>query len=244
MTRGIAVSGHKESGKTTVVEGLVEELVERGYEVGTVKHIPIEGFTLDQEGTDTWRHAQAGSSEVVALSPDEVTTLQKRGAELEDIFLELTGLDFVVLEGFGGSEHVARIVVAENKEDAQELEDEYTIGFVGEGTGWTPTFSRKDASEIADFVEEKAVMFPGLLDCGDCGHDSCRDFVLAAIEEEAPKEGCSALRGSVELEVDGKRVALKSFVQDLIAETISGLVSSLKDSEGKKIRLEVERDGG
>lgn len=163
---------------------------------------------------------------------------------MEDILLEMTELDFVVVEGFAGSEHISRIVVAEKGEDAEKLADEYTIGFVGEELERAPTFDRYQASETADLVEEKAVMLPALTDCGDCGYDSCRDYVLNAIDGEAPKNGCLAMKGPVKLEIDGKRIGLKSFVEDLIGETVSGLVSSLKEGEGNKIHLEVEKNEG
>ncbi|MFB0500664.1 MAG: molybdopterin-guanine dinucleotide biosynthesis protein B, partial [Candidatus Hadarchaeaceae archaeon] len=58
LLRTIVIAGRKNSGKTKVIEGLVKELTSRGYSVGTVKHVPKQGFTLDQSGTDTWRHAQ------------------------------------------------------------------------------------------------------------------------------------------------------------------------------------------
>lgn len=244
MLRAIAISGYKGGGKTSAIENLVEELTDRGYRVGTIKHVPREDFTLDQPETDTWRHARAGSEKVIALSPEEVATLEKRGAELENLLLGIEDLDFVILEGFKSSENVARIVVSRDGEEAKDLEDEYTVGFVGEGKGEKPVLDPEDSSALADFVEEKAIMPVGGLDCGECGFGTCRDYVLAAIDGDAPKEGCVALKGSVSLSVDGKRVPLKPFVQDLIAKTLLGMLSSLKEGEGRKIELEVKRNEG
>jgi molybdopterin-guanine dinucleotide biosynthesis protein B len=49
----IAVTGFKDSGKTTAVEMLGRELVRRGYRVATVKHCH-HGFDLDRPGKDSW----------------------------------------------------------------------------------------------------------------------------------------------------------------------------------------------
>ncbi|MBI4472863.1 MAG: molybdopterin-guanine dinucleotide biosynthesis protein B, partial [Acidobacteria bacterium] len=59
--------GRSNSGKTTLIERLVPELVRAGYKVATVKHAG-HGFDLDTEGKDSWRHKRAGASSVIVLS--------------------------------------------------------------------------------------------------------------------------------------------------------------------------------
>lgn len=244
LVKAVVFSGHKESGKTTVVEDLVKELVNRDYKVGTIKHIPQKDFSLDTPETDTWRHARAGSEKVVALSPNEVATVDTKRPELEDILLQLGDMDFVILEGFHNSKNIARIIASRSEDDARKLDDEFTIGFIGKGYGEKPVFGLDESLEIADFVEERAVMVPGGLDCGECGFETCKDFVLAAINGKAAKDGCVALKGPVSLYVDEKRVPLKPFVQDLVAKTLAGMVSSLKSGDGNKIELRIEENEG
>ena len=53
--------GRSNSGKTTLIERVIPELVRAGYKVATVKHAG-HGFDLDTEGKDSWRHKQAGAS--------------------------------------------------------------------------------------------------------------------------------------------------------------------------------------
>jgi len=60
--------GRKNSGKTTVIEGLISELVKRPLRVASVKHIRKKGFSMDTEGKDTWRHSAAGANPVIAVS--------------------------------------------------------------------------------------------------------------------------------------------------------------------------------
>ncbi len=56
----VSVVGKSKSGKTTLIEKLIQELKSRGYRVATIKHIP-QGVSFDEPGKDSWRHLQAGS---------------------------------------------------------------------------------------------------------------------------------------------------------------------------------------
>jgi len=50
----ISIVGKSNSGKTTLLEKLIPELVKRGYRVATIKH-NVHGFDIDHEGKDSWR---------------------------------------------------------------------------------------------------------------------------------------------------------------------------------------------
>jgi len=65
--RVIGVAGWKNSGKTTLVERLVAELVARGLRVSTVKHAHHDA-DVDHQGTDSHRHRSAGASEVLLVT--------------------------------------------------------------------------------------------------------------------------------------------------------------------------------
>ena len=55
------VSAVSNTGKTTLMEKLIGEIVRRGYKVGAVKS-DCHGFEMDVPGKDSWRFAQAGAS--------------------------------------------------------------------------------------------------------------------------------------------------------------------------------------
>ena len=76
----VDVAGLKKSGKTTVVENIVQELSARGYKVGTLKKIHIPDFTIDQPGKDTFRHKQAGAQFVICLAPTEVALIKRQSS--------------------------------------------------------------------------------------------------------------------------------------------------------------------
>jgi molybdopterin-guanine dinucleotide biosynthesis adapter protein len=101
----IAAVGISKSGKTTTLEYLISALTQLGLRVGTVKHVHHTGFTMDTQGTNTWRYAQAGSKVIVAISPEEIDIIRKTNAELKDFnkvitMLEEENLDVVFIEGF------------------------------------------------------------------------------------------------------------------------------------------------
>jgi len=101
----IAAVGTSGSGKTTTLEYLVQHLSAEGYKIGSIKHVHHEGFTMDKEGTNTWRYAKAGSKVIVAISPEEIAILKKTDAALNDLgniiaLLEHEPLDIVFIEGF------------------------------------------------------------------------------------------------------------------------------------------------
>lgn len=99
----VSVVGKKKSGKTTLVERLVAELVRRGRRVGTIKH--GHEFDLDREGTDSWRHRAAGSRRTVLAGPDGCAVIGSwpDGAPAGPDALaarHLYDMDVVVVEGF------------------------------------------------------------------------------------------------------------------------------------------------
>ncbi|MGB4338922.1 MAG: molybdopterin-guanine dinucleotide biosynthesis protein MobB, partial [Bacillota bacterium] len=95
------MSGLHRSGKTTVVEHVVAELVRRGYAVGTVKSIHKEGFSIDRLGSNTHRHRMAGASMVTAVSDGETAVMMTRRASYQEI-LSWYDTDWVVIEGARG----------------------------------------------------------------------------------------------------------------------------------------------
>jgi molybdopterin-guanine dinucleotide biosynthesis protein MobB len=105
MVLVVAAVGTSGSGKTTTLEFLISHLSSEGYKIGAIKHIHREGFTIDREGSNTWRYTKAGSKVTVAISPMEIAILKKTDAALNDldqVIKLLTGeqLDVIFIEGF------------------------------------------------------------------------------------------------------------------------------------------------
>lgn len=122
----IAVVGMSNSGKTTTIEYLVSRLSKEGYKVGSIKHIHHENFSIDTPGTDTWRHAQAGSVVIAAVSPKETVIIKKTDAPINDLdqilrLFDKENLDLIFIEGLHSlctkRKDILKIITAKDPED-------------------------------------------------------------------------------------------------------------------------------
>ncbi len=66
--RVYGITGWKNTGKTTLTERLVTEIVGRGLRLATVKHAHHD-TEVDHPGRDSFRHRQAGAGQVIVASP-------------------------------------------------------------------------------------------------------------------------------------------------------------------------------
>lgn len=103
-----AISGYKNSGKTTLTVKLVEKLTEKGYRVATIKHDGHD-FEPDVPGTDSYRHRQAGAYGCAVFSDNRwmVVKAQPENNELriteKDLIQMFPEADIILLEGFKNS---------------------------------------------------------------------------------------------------------------------------------------------
>ena len=63
----IGLAGWSGAGKTTLLTRLIPQLVAQGLKVSTIKHAH-HAFDVDVPGKDSWRHREAGASEVLVSS--------------------------------------------------------------------------------------------------------------------------------------------------------------------------------
>ncbi|RVD35999.1 molybdopterin-guanine dinucleotide biosynthesis protein B, partial [Mesorhizobium sp. M8A.F.Ca.ET.023.02.2.1] len=106
--RVFGITGWKNSGKTTLTEKLVAELVRRGWKVSTVKHAHHD-FDIDKPGADSFRHRQAGATEVAIVSGNRWALMHElRGEDeppLDAILSRLAPCDIVLVEGYKREPH-------------------------------------------------------------------------------------------------------------------------------------------
>lgn len=99
----IGFAGWSGSGKTTLIEQVIGLLAGRGWVVSLVKHAH-HSFDIDHAGKDSWRHREAGCSEVLVSSERRWSlTRELRGAPeatLDELLARLSPCDLVLVEGF------------------------------------------------------------------------------------------------------------------------------------------------
>lgn len=102
------ITGWKNTGKTTLTERLVADMIARGLRVSTVKHAHHD-TDIDHEGRDSFRHRQAGAGQVIVASPVRWALMTElRGAPeppLADLLARLDTCDLVLVEGYKAHPH-------------------------------------------------------------------------------------------------------------------------------------------
>lgn len=148
--------GRSNSGKTTLIERLIPELVQAGYRVATVKHAG-HGFDLDTEGKDSWRHKRAGASTVVVLSkgslamfsdvPDDV-----RVEQIRDQYLDRK-IDLIIAEGWRSDDY-PKIVVIRDQLGEVPVSQEGLLAIVSNKPMEVsvPTFDPDDVKGLGEFI--------------------------------------------------------------------------------------------
>ncbi|MBL8539228.1 MAG: molybdopterin-guanine dinucleotide biosynthesis protein B [Betaproteobacteria bacterium] len=96
-------AGFSGSGKTTLIEALLPRFVMEGLRVSLVKHAHHE-FDIDRPGKDSYRHREAGATEVMLASAKRWVLMHElRNAaepELPELLARFAPCDLVLVEGF------------------------------------------------------------------------------------------------------------------------------------------------
>lgn len=161
----IGITGWKNSGKTTLTEKLVAELVLRGYRIATVKHAHHE-FDIDHEGRDSYRHRKAGASQVAVVSSKRWALIHELHGEteppLDAVIAKLAPSDLIIVEGYKREGHPKIEVRRQGAKDATPLAPgDPSIMAIASDTELDadnlPVFPLNDVTAIADFVSN---LFP------------------------------------------------------------------------------------
>jgi molybdopterin-guanine dinucleotide biosynthesis protein B len=154
----IGIVGWKNCGKTTLASALIRELSGRGLTVSSIKHAH-HGVDVDQPGTDSYKHREAGAQEVILAGGQRFAIMHElRGANeptLGELLSRLGPCDWVVVEGFKTHSHPKievhrqacdRAPLYPNDAGIIAVAADYAADFPG------PVFNTGDIAGIADFV--------------------------------------------------------------------------------------------
>ena len=151
-------AGYSGSGKTTLIERLIPLFTQRGVTVSLIKHAH-HTFDLDRPGKDSYRHREAGCTEVLVTSSRRWALIHElRGVPeppLQEHLKRLSPCDLVLVEGFKHSE-IPKLEVyrAEVGEPLIHPHDANVVAIATDKRLETklPQFDLSAPQPIADFV--------------------------------------------------------------------------------------------
>jgi molybdopterin-guanine dinucleotide biosynthesis protein B len=93
--------GHANTGKTTLIAGIINNLSARGYRLAAIKHA-AHGYEIDDRGKDSWQFFQAGANRVVVVGPESLTVHTRHDLEptLAELADTIRDVDLILVEGF------------------------------------------------------------------------------------------------------------------------------------------------
>ncbi|NPE06746.1 MAG: molybdopterin-guanine dinucleotide biosynthesis protein B [Asgard group archaeon] len=248
LTRFIGITGPKKSGKTTTIEALVPILQKKNLRIGTVKVAFRDvSIDVDQEHYDVIRHRQSSPKLTLFKSGIETVIFRNEKHSLREALKIISkDLDIVLLEGFKENlEGIPQITMLKEAGQEEEFIGDYTVALSS-----IPEFSIKSKhdlfiqyAKLADTVKEKALpLFPEL-DCEHCGYSTCQELMKEVIHGKKNMEDCVVLGiedSFVILKANDKNVPCKPFIQDLIKNVVSGILTSLKVEEEELSSVEIQ----
>lgn len=163
--RVFGLAGWSGSGKTTLMTRLLPALIARGISVSTIKHAH-HAFDVDQPGKDSYRHREAGATEVLISSERRWALMHElRGTAeppLEELLGHMAPVDLVIVEGFKRAAvpklevyraEVGKPMLAHEDSDIVAIASDLPIaGPMEIGGGALPRFALDDVGAIADFI--------------------------------------------------------------------------------------------
>ena len=158
------ITGWKNSGKTGLVERLVAHFVAEGLTVSTIKHAH-HSFDVDHPGRDSYRHRDAGASEVILSSRNRIAQMTElRGhsePDLGDLIARLRPVDLLLIEGYKSAPHPK--IEAHRAATGQPLiaPNDATIRAVASDTAPSvsvPVLPLDDTASIAAFIRAQLTL--------------------------------------------------------------------------------------
>jgi len=151
-------AGWSGSGKTTLIERVIPRFVAAGLKVSLIKHAHHR-FDVDHPGKDSFRHREAGCSEVLVTSGQRWALMHEtRGepeATLEEQIARMSPCDLLLIEGYKYYPlPKLEIFRAASGNPFLHPEDEYIVAVATDTPiqSRLPQFGLEDYDAIAAFV--------------------------------------------------------------------------------------------
>jgi molybdopterin-guanine dinucleotide biosynthesis adapter protein len=153
-------AGFSGSGKTTLIEQLIPRFRAHGLTVSLIKHAH-HSFDIDRPGKDSFRHREAGASEVLITSDQRWVLMHELRGEgepgLDEQLRRLSPCDLVLVEGYKRAP-IPKLEVHRPSHDRPLLHtaDPHIVAVASDGAVDTtlPVLDLNDYEAIVGFVLE------------------------------------------------------------------------------------------
>ena len=154
----VGLAGFSNSGKTTFLEKLIVELKSRGYLIGVIKH-SHHRVDIDEPGTDTWRHTQAGADVVALAAPGSISMVKKCQDDPlpEQVISMFSGVDLIIIEGYKRGKWPKIEVFQPGAAERPNISPTELLAVVCDeqpNPGSAPCLGFNDIAKAADLVEK------------------------------------------------------------------------------------------
>ena len=159
MSKIIGITGWKDVGKTYYASLIIKLLVKRGYQVGSIKHAHHD-FDIDKPGTDSFKHREAGSNQVIISSSKKKKKITENKNEneksLDELIQELQNVDVIVVEGFKKDNHPKIEILSKDLKNRNK-ETKNVIAIVSDDLKdtITPVYKENDIENLVEFIIKK-----------------------------------------------------------------------------------------
>jgi len=212
--RVLGIVGDSNSGKTRLISLLLPELKKRGFSVAIIKHC-AHGFDFGQEDKDSAQFFKAGAESVILVSPGEHVVLEKKAAEsdLKALAARLLKNNDFVLVEGGRKDKELQKIEVFRKGISERIESS--------SEELLAVVSDKEVST------DKPVFHPDQI-------AEISDFLEKNLESK---------ERNIILECDGEIIPLNPFVQNIIENSVKGMIKSLRgvNEDPKYIILTLQR---
>ena len=152
-TKYFAISGIKNSGKTTLITKLLSNFKELGLKVGTIKHDGHD-FQMDNLNSDTDKHVKSGAYGTLIFSKSKFMFLENSPETTLDHYLHyFKNYDFIILEGFKGSDYPKLEVIRQDVSNVSNSNKENLMFFASD----LKRIENVDDIEIVDINDVKNI---------------------------------------------------------------------------------------
>lgn len=156
----IAMSGIKNSGKTTLITRLIPYLKEKGIKIATIKHDGHD-FEPDREGTDTYRHRKSGAYGVGIFSQNKWMIIkEEEDVPISKFIDQFPEADLIFLEGFKYSNYPKIEIVRSEVSSLPISRPETVIAYVSDLNRFSKDikqFGLDEVEELAEYIYRQVI---------------------------------------------------------------------------------------